>query len=188
MRGLAKQLPHKPALLKPPGINPQRTPAVRVMATASASAAGDTSHPSCWARDLALIYRPSLTNSWLSYSLADPSKAFISQFRLEGSQQGPLVGKTLAVKDLFDVSVPCVCCVVVAAVDMSECCCCCYSCWSCEASVSSTGCPYPVDADLRTDCWSQNRVWQPDMAGDTRGGNNNSSTCSSTAGSRYDAP
>ena len=35
---------------------------------------------------------------------ADPSKAFISQFRLEGSKEGPLAGCTLAVKDLFDVS------------------------------------------------------------------------------------
>jgi hypothetical protein len=35
---------------------------------------------------------------------ADLSNAFISQFRLEGSKEGPLAGRTLAVKDLFDVS------------------------------------------------------------------------------------
>lgn len=37
---------------------------------------------------------------------ADPSHAFISQFRLEegSGKDGPLAGRTLAVKDLFDVS------------------------------------------------------------------------------------
>jgi Asp-tRNA(Asn)/Glu-tRNA(Gln) amidotransferase A subunit family amidase len=59
---------------------------------------------------------PSSTNVlvalWTSYGpiftfgtvSADPNKAFISQIRQEGAKEGPLVGITLAVKDLFDVS------------------------------------------------------------------------------------
>lgn len=35
----------------------------------------------------------------------DPAQAFISQFQLAGASQGPLAGLTVAVKDLFDVSV-----------------------------------------------------------------------------------
>jgi hypothetical protein len=35
---------------------------------------------------------------------ADPTNSFILQFRLQTNTDGPLAGKTLAVKDLFDVS------------------------------------------------------------------------------------
>eukprot|EP00878_Enallax_costatus_P017900 GHUV01018815.1.p1 GENE.GHUV01018815.1~~GHUV01018815.1.p1 ORF type:complete len:449 (+),score=59.15 GHUV01018815.1:982-2328(+) len=34
----------------------------------------------------------------------DPTNSFISQFRIEGSPEGPLAGMTLAVKDLFDIA------------------------------------------------------------------------------------
>lgn len=37
--------------------------------------------------------------------VADPTNSFISQSKIEGNSDGPLSGLTLAVKDLFDVSV-----------------------------------------------------------------------------------
>jgi Asp-tRNA(Asn)/Glu-tRNA(Gln) amidotransferase A subunit family amidase len=36
---------------------------------------------------------------------SDATNSFISQFRLEGAASGPLAGLTLAVKDLYDVSI-----------------------------------------------------------------------------------
>jgi hypothetical protein len=49
-------------------------------------------------------FAPALAPFTCGTVFADPNKAFISQFRLDGAKEGPLAGTTLAVKDLFDVS------------------------------------------------------------------------------------
>jgi hypothetical protein len=43
-------------------------------------------------------------SSTVGIAESDPTGSFVSQFTLNGASTGPLQGKSLAVKDLFDVS------------------------------------------------------------------------------------